>query len=272
MMDRAKENQSSHLRRLVRNDGFQFTDTFFPYTSGEIGPYYVQSAAIQKNGDDFYQACKDMTDLVKTCTCIAPRNFNVISGGETRDWMFSFPISIDLKVPHAMLYKNGKIYGADMKDKKVVHIADLNNEGSSPRDYWVPAIKKAGGSINQIFFYVDRMEDGVKEMKKLGLFSNSLIPLDKTAWEILLDEEVINRNIYNNLRQRMEDKYEWAKDMLRSDKGLERLAELTMDPKTTEKVINILCVGYPFLKEDIVERLHKKYGKEVTSKLPVFTF
>lgn len=254
-MERSKfDDQKSHLRRLVRNGGFKFTDTFFPYTSGEIGPYYVQSAVIQNNGGDFYRACKDMENLIKTC--ISPKNFDVISGGETRDWMFSFPISVALQVPHAMLYKNGKIYGANMKDKRVIHIADLNNEGSSPRDYWVPAIKKAGGDITQIFFYVDRMEDGVQEMKKLELFSNSLVPLDETAWNILLKDEVINRNVYDNLRKRMENKDEWAKNMLRSDAGLKTLADLLgdNDQKTRDKGWKILEKGYSDLKDELLER------------------
>lgn len=266
-MKGAKELQKVNLRRLVRNNGFEFTDTFFPYASGQIGSYYVQSADILKSGGDFYRACNDMEDLVRYGR---GEKIDVISGGETRDWMFSFPIAKALQTSHAMIYKSGKIYGADMKGKKVVHVADLNNEGSSPRDYWVPAIRKAGGDITQIFFYVDRMEDGVEEMKKLGLQSHALIPLDDTAWDILLNDNVINKDVHNSLRQRMENKDEWARNMLRSDVGLKRLAELTKDPDTTEKVRTVLCNGYPYLKEELVDKLHKKYGKEVTSKLPVF--
>jgi len=250
-MSVAKDNQRAHLRRLVRNGGFQFTDTFKPYTSGEIGPYYVQSAVIQRDGDDFYRACKDMENLIRE----EARGFDVISGGETRDWMFSFPISVALQAPHAMLYKNGKIYGADMKDKKVVHVADLNNEGSSPRDYWVPAIKKAGGGISQIFFYVDRMEDGVEEMRKLGLDSCSLVPLDETAWDILLNDNVITKNVYENLRRRMEDKEEWAMDMLRSKKGIETLAKLERDPLTKNKAEKIMDVGYPDMREELLHEV-----------------
>jgi len=251
-MDRAKENQRAHLRRLVRNGGFQFTDTFFPYTSGEIGPYYVQSAAILKNGDDYYRACHDMEGLVRR---VCGKNIDVISGGETRDWMFSFPVASVLHTPHVMIYKNGKILGASILGEKVAHVADLNNEGSSPRDYWVPAIKNGGGDIDQIFFYVDRMEDGVEEMRKLGLDSCSLVPLDETAWDILLNDNVITKNVYENLRRRMEDKEEWAMDILRSKKGIETLAKLERDPLTKNKAEKIMDVGYPDMREELLHEV-----------------
>jgi len=116
--------QLRHLEALVRNKGFQFTDVFFPYTSGQIGPYYVQSAVVLNNGADYSRACKDMARAIKP----SKESCDVISGGETRDWIFSFPVAAELELPHAMIYKNGKILGADIKDKKVVHVADLNNE------------------------------------------------------------------------------------------------------------------------------------------------
>jgi orotate phosphoribosyltransferase len=253
-MNKIKELQKDNLHRLVTNKAFQFTNTFFPYTSGEIGPYYIQSASILKNGRDYMGACKDMEKIINMT--IEDHEFDIISGGETRDWMFSFPLANTLQKSHAMLYKNGKILGANMKDKKVIHIADLNNEGSSPRDYWIPMIKQAGGEIKDIFFYVDRMEDGVNEIEKLGLDSHSLVPLDKTAWQILLDKDVITPEIYNNLNQRMENKEEWAINMLRSDKGLYDLASLLKDDKTYNKGIKIVR-KYPEIKQELRERFSK---------------
>ena len=53
------EVQQKHLEILVRNGGFQFTDSFFPYTSGQIGPYYVQSAVVMNNGKDYAEGEND---------------------------------------------------------------------------------------------------------------------------------------------------------------------------------------------------------------------
>lgn len=247
---------------LVRNDGFQFTDTFFPYASGEIGPYYVEPTVVENSGRDYRKACQSMARLIKNHASV-PWDF-VISGGESRDWDFSNPVAAMLGRPHFKIYKDGRTKGArDIAGKTVMHIADLNNQGSSPRDMWVPAIQKAGGIIEDIFFYVDKMEDGVQVMKDLGLRSHAVVPLDEHAWDILQKYEVIIPKVYNSLRARMEDKDTWARAMLRSDAGFENLKLLFMNPKTNYKARKILGTGdplgtgYPNLLNEFLERLNK---------------
>ena len=73
--------QESNLAILVKNKGFQFTDTFFPYTSGEIGPYYVQSAVVQNNGADYKHSISSLADLVHKYTPSSQPIIEVISGG-----------------------------------------------------------------------------------------------------------------------------------------------------------------------------------------------
>jgi len=249
------ELQKKHLEILVRNDGFQFTETFFPYTSGKIGPYYTQSIVVEKNGLDYKNACDDISNLIRQNTAI--NDIDIISGGESRDWDFSNVAAYILEKSHAKIYKIGEVLGADMKGKNIVHVADLNNEGSSPRKLWIPIIKKAGGKIKDIFFYVDRMEEGVQVMKDLGLRSHSLVQLDEYAWNYLRSKGEITKEIYNSLRKRMENKEEWAKKMLRSDKGIDSLFELIDNPKTNEKGMKIINKGYPDMKEELLSRLKK---------------
>jgi orotate phosphoribosyltransferase len=254
-----KRLQERNLNALVRNGGFQFTNTFFPYTSGQIGPYYVQSIAVENSGSDYQMACMGMTDLVHQGGGDWP--FEVISGGESRDWDFSNVVAYILGMPHAKIYKNGKILGANLKGKRVAHVADLNNEGSSVRDLWVPAIREAGGRIEDIFFYVDRLEDGVQVMEELGLRSDSVVPLDDHAWSYLLEQEVISPEVYESLKARMEDKDVWARNMLRSDAGFETLVNLIKDPKTLPKAQKILFKGYPDLKNEFLRRLSERDGR-----------
>lgn len=147
--------------------------------------------------------------------------------------------------------------GPSLENKYVIHVADLNNEGSSPRDKWVPAIRKAGGKIEHIFFYVDRMEDGVKVMQDLGLKSDSLVPLDEHAWNYLKSNRFINDDIYKNLRARLEDRHSWAISMLKSERGFQRLIELHDNPKTTEKFLKIIRAGYPDVKDEFIDRAKK---------------
>ncbi|MAG78753.1 hypothetical protein CMI40_00045 [Candidatus Pacearchaeota archaeon] len=254
-----RELQKKHLDILVKNKGFQFTDSFFPYTSGQIGPYYVQSEVVMKDAQDYQEACSDLTDKIHY---ISNLDNIIISGGESRDWIFSNIVSINLDLPHVMIYKDGRTIGVDIKNKNVIHVADLNNEGSSPRDLWVPAIEKAKGRIKDIYFYVDRMEDGVKVMKDLELNSNSLVPLDKYAWNYLEEKKVITKEIYKNLKERGETKEsrkEWVENMLRSEKGLETLANLLSNRNSFNKGIKILDKGYPDLSKELIERLKKEY-------------
>ncbi|UCD20540.1 MAG: hypothetical protein JSW08_02045 [archaeon] len=252
--------QEDNLARLVRNDAFQFTDTFVPYASKEIGPYYVQSAAVKRDGRDYHAAVTDTLSFLRNS--LDGRMPDVISGGESRDWIFSLPVASRIPCAHVMIYKDGRVVGAlkeDMKGKNVVHIADLNNEGSSPRDMWVPVIRGAGGQIEDIFFYVDRMERGVQVIEDtLGLRRHAVVELDGNAWQYLLDQGVLTRRTYQHLNERMEDQDAWAMGMLRSPEGLETLAELFRNRKTVEKARGILDEGYPVLRKELIEKLTRE--------------
>ena len=258
----AIELQEKALVALSKNKGFRFIETFFPYTSGEIGPYYVQSGDIMRNAFDYKQAVLDMALAAKRIFW-KDGTSEIVSGGETRDWIFSNPTAIQLGLPSAMLYKDGKIVGADIKGKKVLHIADSNNEGSSPRDHWIPIIRKNDGVINEILFYVDRLEDGVNVMQKLGLEAYAIAPLDEHAWDFLLKlkESGVTHEIYQQLRERgttKEERDAWARAMLRSEKGLGRLAELFNDENSREKVKSMIVRGYADMTEEILDELRKR--------------
>jgi orotate phosphoribosyltransferase len=246
---RKEDLQRIALLSLFNNNGFQFTDKWFTYTGGQIGNYYVQSINITADGEDYVQAISHIVEIITLE--IGPKNFDVISGGESRDWDFSNPVAVTLRKPHAKIYKDGRIIGAKLEGKRVLHVADLNNEGSSPRDIWVPAIRKAGGKITDILFYVDRLEDGVEVMKNLDLHSHCVIPLDQKAWEILLKNNKITPEIHQSLLDRWEDKRLWAHNMLRNHP--EQLAEmLAGDASSQAKANKILDKGYPEIKEELL--------------------
>lgn len=259
-----KSMQERGLNVLARHKGgFQFTNTFFPYTSGEIGPYYVQSGVVQNDGHDYNGAIDDMSELVRSAVGEKRVGGIIISGGETRDWIFSLPVALKLYRPHVMLYNDGKMVGAsgEIKGREVVHVADLNNEGSSPRDKWVPIIKKAEGTIRDIFFYVDRMEGGVDVVKDLGLNSHAVVPLDEHAWDYLQKTGVVSAEVYRNLMARgksQADRDEWAEAMLKSRAGQSELVKLFDNEKSREKVRKILSHGYAYLKSELLDVLKRE--------------
>lgn len=261
-MSKLKRLQEKNLDILVKNEGFQFTETFFPYTSGKIGPYYVQSEVVMNNGKDYVSAISSITDLISNTVSL--EEIDVISGGETRDWIFSGPVATALGKPYVMLYKNGKTVGASIAGMQVINVADLNNEGSSIRNYWAPIIKKAEGDISDVFFYVDRREDGVQVVSDLGLRSHAVVSLDEHAWDYLEKKNVVTKRTHANLQERMQDKESWASKMLRSEEGISTLNKLFMDSNTSTKGQKILEVGYPHLQEELSNRLqHSGVPKEL---------
>ena len=224
MDDERVAMQERGLKALHDNGGFKFTDRFFTYTSGEIGPYYVQSGVVMRNGDDYATACEDLGNLISPDMGGFNAKYDQVAGGESRDWIFSQIMAYEFGKPHVMLYKNGKMVGADdMEGKRIALVCDLNNEGSSPRDKWVPAINGAGGSVSDIFFYVDRMESGVQVMKDLGLNSQAVVPLDDHAWEYLQGISAVQPEEYEQLVARgtsKADRDKWAVSMLQTQPGL----------------------------------------------------
>jgi len=246
-----KNIQENCLLLLAENGGFQFTDTWFPYTSGWIGPYYVQSMDICKTAIGYQTAIKGLMDIAEHLINKSGLAIDVISGGESRDWPFSFPVAEKLGVATLMIYKDGKMLGADVNDKRVVHIADLNNEGSSPRDKWVPVIKNAGGTINDIIFLVDRLEDGVEEMKKLGLNSYAVVPLNEEAWIFLKENEIVTQTVFDSLMKYWKDRKAWG--MKKIIEHPELLLNILNKDKT--KGLKIFNTFYPLVGEDLPKAL-----------------
>ncbi|MEK6915561.1 MAG: hypothetical protein AABW89_03410 [Nanoarchaeota archaeon] len=242
-------SQKLGMANLVNERGFESTPTFFTYTSGEIGPDFVFSERIMRKSSSYRTAIRNMADLVRRYT----QKDMVISGGETRDFIFSNPVALNIGLPSCMIYKDGRIIGAEVEGRNVIHVADLNNEGSSVRDCWVPAIRKAGGIIEHVFFYVDRCESDTKIFDDLGIETHAFLPLNDEMWKYLLSIGVTDEETDRNVRERMKDKREWARRMLRSHKGLDRLAELAgKNHKEFEKVRKVLNVGYPELREELI--------------------
>jgi len=205
--------QKINLLNLIKTGAFRFIDRktpWFPYTSGQIGPYYIQSICIEKDGAGYARAVQSLMALIRA----EIGAFDVISGGETRDWDFSNPVAAMMKKPHAKLYKDGRLIGADVAGKKVLHVADLNNEGSSVRDYWKPIVEQNKGKFIAVVAFVDRLEDGYALFQKMGLPCYCVVALDQTAWDIILKEGFISRAVHKQLVARIRDRRQWALNAL----------------------------------------------------------
>ena len=257
MEEGSRKNLQYQGLDTLRGEGQpQFTNTFFPYTSGEIGPYYIDCVAITNNGLGYRAAIGALQRLV--ITSFDDAFIDVFAGGESRDWDFSNPLAIMFQKPHAKVYKDGTIRGAKVQGKNVAWVADLNNEGSSMRDKWKPAIERQGGKIVCAFFYVDRMEDGVQVMNDLGIPNASVVPFDNAAWEYLEQVGYISPQLRASLDERMLDKQAWAHRMLRSPEGVAELERLLGNDRTYQKAALILQKGYPELQDFLVSTIRSR--------------
>ena len=200
-------------------------DKPFWYTSGKIGPYYVNTHFLygseeKANGFladidrlkedkigcsmDFYRLAKEnydsdpvfkgtidaLADYIKNNLNI--EEIDVVSGGERRDWFFSFLIADILKKPHITLFKdlsaviwhNGKSKNAEnLEGASVLHVADLITTASSYERAWVPAIKQLNGSIKWSMVVVDRLQGGEEVLRKLGVISHALVAISADVFE-----------------------------------------------------------------------------------------
>jgi orotate phosphoribosyltransferase len=239
--------QETNLRNLLATGAFQFADAatpWFPYTSGQIGPYYFQSTTIEKDGAAYATAIRSLAELIRAAA--APHD--VISGGESRDWDFSNPVAVALRKPHLKLYKDGKALGAEVAGRAVLHVADLNNEGSSLRDCWKPQIEKRGGRLVGFVSFVDRLEDGITVLKELGVPALSVVPLNEYAWDLMLQGGAISAEAHRALLERMQDKRAWALRTLRAHPDYFR--QMYRNPKTQAKALKIIQT-YPEIREEL---------------------
>ncbi|NMB96824.1 MAG: orotate phosphoribosyltransferase, partial [Clostridiaceae bacterium] len=200
-------------------------DSPFWYTSGTIGPYYVNThflygsedkankllKFINNSKDEIYTFPVEFTSVIwenyksdavykgvidQLCTflkdTVSMDEIDYISGGERRDWFFSFLTAKILDKPHLTIYKDlsvNKYYNGrasvvnDIKGKKVLHIADLVTEASSYERSWIPAIQKIRGDMKWSIAVVDRNQGGKELLETLGVNLYSMVNIDKETFD-----------------------------------------------------------------------------------------
>lgn len=255
----------------------------FWYTSGKIGPYYI-------NAEFLYGSKQDSEDLLN---CINEEKNNEIelpkkvfervqkqyneneiyrhvidemkskiehnintseidyvSGGERRDWFFSYMIAKLLKKPHITIYKNlnAVVSDSDFKDtkpvediegKKVLHIVDMINTSSSYTRAWIPVIEKLGAKINWSMSCVDRMQGGAKVLEDNGIKCMSIVQVDKNLFDKALELNIINKEQYNMVNEYMKNPDETMRKFLTSHPEFLKNA-LSSDEKTAKRAQ--LCI------------------------------
>ncbi len=257
----------------------------FWYTSGKIGPYFINTHFLYGSEKDAVSlldfinsllAGSDKKDIPKEVylkvldqyennsiykTVIdemksyIEKNINLtevdfISGGERRDWFFSIMIAHLLDKPHITIFKDLSTVVSDpnfdtiyddnnLKDKKVLHIADLVTEASSYLRAWIPAVENLGASICWSTVVVDRMQGGSDKLKGKGVIPYSMIQIDPSLFNTALEMGIINEGQKNMLNEFFENPDETMRNfLLKHPEFLENA--LKADEKTAKRAK--LCI------------------------------
>jgi len=210
-------------------------ETPFWYTSGKIGPFYINTHFLAKDENEanrmlkfieaataedklsapekifnefmnLYNTCdtfKNVTD--KLVEAASKYDFDVISGGERRDFFFSMVPAHLMGKPHLTIFKDLSSVYTDsyfknptessrdlMTGKKVLHIADLITEASSYERAWVPVIRELGATITDTIAVVDRHQNGRAVLEGLGVNMETLTGINKELFDEALASGVIN--------------------------------------------------------------------------------
>ena len=256
----------------------------FWYTSGKIGPYYINTHFLYGSEQDavellefidfekqdkenlpkkvfektfeHYQTNEIYKHVIDEMIKFIKENIDIneidyISGGERRDWFFSNIVANKLSKPHITIYKDLSmivtdsefeevIDKANVKNAKVLHIADLITEASSYLRAWIPAIKSLGAEIKWSTVVVDRMQGGKEKLEKENIKSLSMINIDESLFEKALSMNIINesqfemlKNFYENpdetMRKFLIAHPEFLENALKSDEKTAARAKLCID-------------------------------------------
>lgn len=251
-------------------------DKPFWYTSGRIGPYYINTHFLygsEKRANDLLKSIDELKnhkllcskeihgltkenylesnifkDTIDTLIAYIKENSNVdeieyISGGERRDWFFSFMVAELLQKPHitlfkdeaAVIYNNGESkYAEDLNGASVLHIADLITTASSYERAWNPAINAINGLIKWSLVVVDRLQGGKDVLTRLGIESHALVDIDSKVFENARDSAYIDDAQLDLVKRYINDSESSMKEFLIKNPGF-LTNSLKADDKTSSR-------------------------------------
>lgn len=230
-------------------------DTPFWYTSGKLGPFFINTHFLAKDEGTAAGLLKLIEEAISEDRDTAPKkifdafcnlykedatyrncvdslvaaakkyDFDFISGGERRDFFFSMVPAHILGKPHLTIFKdlssvitdcNFDKIDYDFNGKKALHIADLITEASSYERAWIPAIKDLGADIKDTIAVVDRKQNGRAVLEGLGVNMETLTAVDNELFDEALANGSVNEAQYDLVMQFLADPDKYMKDFIKS--------------------------------------------------------
>ena len=142
-------------------------------------------------------------------------SFDVLSGGERRDWFFSVPLAHALTLPHLFLFKNGTSFCTQPTPSgtRALHVADLINNAASYFDAWLPLLEKLGlkcaGTV-----CVNSRGPGAERLEKAGYKVAALNSIDELFFEKLYAQKLISSETREEIATYFRSGKAWAETYL----------------------------------------------------------
>lgn len=229
----------------------------FWYASGTLGPFYVNTHFLLESeakanellalieeaaaGDrsDFlttilpfvkkqYETSESYKAVIDLIVAKAKElDFDVISGGERRDYFFSLMPAYLLGKPHLSIFKDGETYFSENVEEKAVkvgegdlsgkvslHIADLITEASSYTNAWIPSIRGTGASINDTIAVIDRMQGGEANLKAEGVNMYTFAKIELSLFDEGVEKGILTTAQRDMVAHFMENPIDYMKAFL----------------------------------------------------------
>lgn len=254
------------------------SETPFWYTSGTFGPFYINTHYLFGDEEhaskalefidnnkkdkydfpgimtryvlDFYNTNDKYKSIIDFLISLIKENvdlskINYISGGERRDWFFSYICAYLLHKPHLTIFKNliiiKSVNGSsdrifDGSGEKVLHIADLVTEGSSYFQYWIPALKKVNFIMTDTMTVVDRQQGGVAALTVAGIHVITGSVFNKSLFENAIKEGKITLSQFDMIKRYMKSPDGFMREFVSSHPEFLRNS-IDKDEKTRERAI-----------------------------------
>lgn len=256
-------NNTQIIRHLVETGAFAIAppDQAFWYTSGSFGPYYINThylyggkakaenllglidresidparctMAVAAQTTANYEADEVYRSVIDAMVSMAGTEpdgsqVDAVSGGERRDWFFSFAVARRLGKPHLAIFKDGRTIllrnsgdgewavreTGEIAGMRVLHVADLVREASSYLRAWIPAVRGLGGRLACSIAVVDRDQGGCEALLREGIRHFSLARVDLGLFEQLSQWGLIDRPQHDFLCDYHRDPEQATEDFL----------------------------------------------------------
>lgn len=278
---------------LFSTDAVRVSDPDAPfwYASGRLGPFYINTHFLLSNEIDamellslietasssdrlsfpklildhmlhMYERSESYRTVIDMLTAKASElEFDFISGGERRDFIFSMLPAYFLKKPHLSVFKDFQaVYSSeefrtsshsfevDITGKKALHIADLVTEASSYTRVWIPVIRECSAIISDTLAVVDRLQGGEENLLSEGITLHTLVQIHPEFFEKAMKMGKISSAQYDMILEFMQSPSDYMNSFLLSHSGFIS-EQIALGGKAKERAELAISKGYAINSE-----------------------